>query len=218
MLRRFESYGFHETTTPEQVAELERVLLHAGDFIPEVLYSAVGRNESDTDVELVWEHAYEGPDAYRALHVPPVPHLHPRPIPAAGVSRVHHRVPSRRGRGTARIRDRRRAVPPRRRDPPARGDEGCRGHRRRDVAGVRVRARRSAVARARHARLDRGAEHHGPRVVSRWVDAPLGAGLRRRTGDAAPLADESGVLDAGPIVGWVDLHYRLGPERAGGAS
>ena len=30
--------------------------------------------------------------------------------------------------------------------------------------------------------------------------------------------DEAGVLDAGPIEGWVDLHYRLGPEPAAGAS
>ncbi len=97
MLRRFESYGFHETTTPEQVAELERVLLHAGDFIPEVLFSAVGRNESDTDVELVWEHAYEGPDAYARYMCHPyhicfsidtccrsVPSASPRPVPARG--------------------------------------------------------------------------------------------------------------------------------------
>ena len=64
MLRRFESYAFHDTTSPAQVAELARVLLRAGDFIPEVRFSAVGKNRSDATVELVWEHAYDGPDAY----------------------------------------------------------------------------------------------------------------------------------------------------------
>ena len=64
MLRRFESYAFRESTTPEQVAELARVLRRTSRFIPEVLFSAVGKNESDANAELVWEHAYDGPDAY----------------------------------------------------------------------------------------------------------------------------------------------------------
>lgn len=64
MLRRFESYTFHESTTPEEVADLTRVLLRACEFIPEVRYSAVGMNQSDVPVALVWEHAYEGPESY----------------------------------------------------------------------------------------------------------------------------------------------------------
>ena len=64
MLRRFEMYGFRESTAPEQVDELARVLRRTNQFIPEVLHNAVGRNESEADVELVWEQAYEGPEAY----------------------------------------------------------------------------------------------------------------------------------------------------------
>jgi hypothetical protein len=64
MLRRLETYGFHPSTTPEQIDELARVLRRTGWFIPEVLDSAVGRNRSDAGVDLVWEHAYESPDAY----------------------------------------------------------------------------------------------------------------------------------------------------------
>lgn len=64
MLRRFESYGFAPHATPELQAELARVLRETGAFIPEVLDSAIGRNRSAAAVDLVWEHAYERPDAY----------------------------------------------------------------------------------------------------------------------------------------------------------
>jgi hypothetical protein len=64
MLRRLETYGFHPDTTPEQIDELARVLRRTGWFIPEVLDCAVGLNRSDAGVDLVWEHAYESPDAY----------------------------------------------------------------------------------------------------------------------------------------------------------
>ena len=64
MLRRFETYGFAAHATPETQAELARVLRRTGTYIPEVLDSAVGRNRSATAVDLVWEHAYEHPDAY----------------------------------------------------------------------------------------------------------------------------------------------------------
>ena len=40
------------------------VLRETGHHIPEVLDSAVGWNRSDTAVDLVWEHAYDRPDAY----------------------------------------------------------------------------------------------------------------------------------------------------------
>ena len=64
MLRRFEAYGFaaHAPTTERDA--LARVLRHTGTFVPEVLDSAVGQNRSDVAVDLVWEHAYERPDAY----------------------------------------------------------------------------------------------------------------------------------------------------------
>lgn len=64
MLRRFEMYGFAAHATPARQGELARVLRHTGVYIPEVLDSAVGRNRSDTEVDLVWEHAYEDPNAY----------------------------------------------------------------------------------------------------------------------------------------------------------
>ena len=64
MLRRLETYGFHPSTTPEQIDDLARVLRRTGWFIPEVLDSAVGRNRSSAGVDLVWEHSYESPAAY----------------------------------------------------------------------------------------------------------------------------------------------------------
>jgi len=39
--------------------------------IPEVLHSAVGRNRSGAPVHLVWEHAFESPEAYRRYMVHP---------------------------------------------------------------------------------------------------------------------------------------------------
>lgn len=64
MLRRFESYAFGETATAEQIAELASALRRCGEFIPEVRDSIVGTNQSEADVALVWEHAYESSDAY----------------------------------------------------------------------------------------------------------------------------------------------------------
>jgi len=64
VLRRFESYAFDETATVEQIADLAEALRRCGEFIPEVRDSVVGVNQSAADVALVWEHAYEGPDAY----------------------------------------------------------------------------------------------------------------------------------------------------------
>jgi len=64
MLRRFESYAFDETATAEQIAELASALRRCGEFIPEVRDSIVGTNQSEADVALVWEHAYESPNAY----------------------------------------------------------------------------------------------------------------------------------------------------------
>ena len=64
MLRRFESYAFDETATAEQIADLASALRRCGEFIPEVHDSVVGMNQSDADVALVWEHAYDSADAY----------------------------------------------------------------------------------------------------------------------------------------------------------
>lgn len=64
MLRRFESYGFAPGAPTAARDELARVLRGTGHVIPEVLDSAVGRNRSAVGVDLVWEHAYERPEAY----------------------------------------------------------------------------------------------------------------------------------------------------------
>jgi hypothetical protein len=57
-------YGFAEGVTEAQIDGLAAILRGCGRYIPEVLDSAVGRNGSDTDVTLVWEHAYESTAAY----------------------------------------------------------------------------------------------------------------------------------------------------------
>ena len=64
MLRRLETYGFHPSTTPEQVEDLARVLRRTGWYIAEVLDSAVGHNRSNAGVDLVWEHSYDSAASY----------------------------------------------------------------------------------------------------------------------------------------------------------
>lgn len=64
MLRRFECYSFAPDTPASAREELARVLRETGRFIPEVHGSAVGHNRSGVAIDLVWEHAYDSPDAY----------------------------------------------------------------------------------------------------------------------------------------------------------
>jgi hypothetical protein len=64
MLRRWEMSRFADGVTEAQIDELATVLRGCGRYIPELLDSAVGRNTSDADIKLVWEHAYESPEAY----------------------------------------------------------------------------------------------------------------------------------------------------------
>jgi hypothetical protein len=218
MLRRFESYGFHETTTPEQVAELERVLLHAGDFIPEVLYSAVGRNESDTDAELVWEHAYEGPDAYarymcHPYHIcildryllPECPECITASRPGAGVGLLGYEIDG----------------------APFRHEGGIR----RLVAMKAAEGTDDETWRAFASELEDRPSHAAGMRVSIVVPNIMGlewfpdgwTHLWEQAYDDEPamrraLADEAGALDAGPIEGRVDLHYRLGAQPTAGAS
>lgn len=71
MIRRFEIYRLRPDAPATRVAALETACRRAGDFIPEVLYSAVGRNRSDVPVDVVWEHAFASPDAYRRYMVHP---------------------------------------------------------------------------------------------------------------------------------------------------
>lgn len=71
MLRRFEVYALRPDAPVERVRDLEEACRRCGRFIPEVLDCAVGQNRSDAPVQLVWEHAYASPEAYRRYMVHP---------------------------------------------------------------------------------------------------------------------------------------------------
>ena len=71
MIRRFETYSFVAGTPDEARLELAEVLFAAGSYIPEVRQSAVGWNSSSSPADLVWEHAYDSPEAYRRYMVHP---------------------------------------------------------------------------------------------------------------------------------------------------
>lgn len=64
MLRRFEIYKVRHDAPQGTVARMERSMRECGRFIPEVLHSVVGRNLSQADAQVIWEHAYESPEAY----------------------------------------------------------------------------------------------------------------------------------------------------------
>ena len=212
MLRRFETYAFHENTAPEHVAELARVLRRTSQFIPEVLFSAVGQNESDADVELVWEHAYDGPDAYarymcHPYHIcildryllPESPECITAPRPEAGLGLLGYETqgaPFRRHGGIRRFvamkaapnvdADAWRAFASELTDRPL------------VSPGLRV----SVVAPN-----TMGLEWWPDGWTHLWEQAYDDEAAMRRA-----LTDEVGVLEAGPIDGWVDVHYRLDTE------
>ena len=71
MLRRFEVYALRPDAPADAVVGLEEACRRCGRFIPEVLDGAVGTNLSDAPVQLVWEHAYASPEAYRRYMVHP---------------------------------------------------------------------------------------------------------------------------------------------------
>ncbi len=71
MLRRFEIYTMSEGAAAEKERALESAFRRCGDFIPEMLHSVVGKNLSDARVQMVWEHAYESPEAYQRYMVHP---------------------------------------------------------------------------------------------------------------------------------------------------
>lgn len=208
MLRRFESYAFADTTSPEQIAELTRVLQRAGEFIPEVLLSAVGRNESDADVELVWEHAYHGPDAYarymcHPYHIcvldryllPESPECITAPRAQLGLGLLGYEVegaPFHLDRGVRRV-------------VAMKGAPGVEPHEwdafasqlttRPDAPDLRV----SVVAAN-----TMGLEWWPNGWTHLWEQA-----YDDELGMQRALANDAELLDAGPLDGWVDLHYRL---------
>jgi hypothetical protein len=209
VLRRFESYAFQGTTTPEQVSELTRVLQQAGDFIPEVLFSAVGRNESDADVALVWEHAYDSPDAYarymcHPYHIcvldryllPESPECITAPRPRLGLGLFGYEAP----------------------DASFRRDGGVR----------RVVALKAAPDVGRDAwdsfASELAVRPEAARDLQVSIVAPNTMGLEwwpngwthvweqaydDETAMRRAVVGEPELLDAGPIEGWVDLYYRL---------
>jgi hypothetical protein len=71
VLRRFEIYSIPAATAPSSVDTLATACADCGRFIPEVLYSKVGRNLSDAAVQMVWEHAFDSPDTYQRYMVHP---------------------------------------------------------------------------------------------------------------------------------------------------
>jgi hypothetical protein len=71
VLRRFEAYAIRPDAPEQAVRALEAACRHCGRHIPEVLDSAVGWNLSGAPVHLVWEHAYDSPEAYRRYMVHP---------------------------------------------------------------------------------------------------------------------------------------------------
>jgi len=71
MLRRFEVYALRPDAPQDRVRALEAACRDCGLFIPEVLDCATGANLSTAPVQLVWEHAYASPEAYRRYMVHP---------------------------------------------------------------------------------------------------------------------------------------------------
>jgi hypothetical protein len=71
VLRRFEIYAIDAAVPAPSVTAFEDACAGSGRFIPEVLYSKVGRNLSDAPVRLVWEHAFDSVEAYRRYMVHP---------------------------------------------------------------------------------------------------------------------------------------------------
>ena len=71
MLRRYEMYSLDPAAAPVAVRRLADAFLACGRYIPEVLDSAVGTNLTDAPVRLVWEHAYDSPEAYQRYMVHP---------------------------------------------------------------------------------------------------------------------------------------------------
>jgi len=65
ILRRFEIYSITPGAPEPLRASMALSLRDCAYYIPEVLDSAIGLNCSDAPLDLVWEHAYASPEAYR---------------------------------------------------------------------------------------------------------------------------------------------------------
>ena len=65
MLRRFEIYSVSTDAPTEAVEAMAQAMRNCPAYIPEVLHSAIGYAQSDTNLNFVWEHAYASPESYR---------------------------------------------------------------------------------------------------------------------------------------------------------
>jgi len=65
MLRRFEIYPIDPRASIEGRQAMNAGIRDCGKYIPELLDSAIGHAESDSQLDFVWEHAYESPASYR---------------------------------------------------------------------------------------------------------------------------------------------------------
>jgi hypothetical protein len=218
MLRRFESYAFRDSTSSESVAALARVLQRAGEFIPEVLYSAVGRNRSEADIELVWEHAYDGADAYarymcHPYHIcildryllPESPECITAPKPGLGLGLLGYEVDDdrfRRDRGIRRLVAMKAA-------PDAEPNTWTSF-----VAELTERPSHAPELRVSIvAPNTMGLEWFPTGWTHVWEQAYDDEQSMRRA-----IPDETKTLEAGPLEDWVDVWYRLGTDPMGDSS
>lgn len=71
MLRRIEIYSVASSPGGDGVRALEIACRRCGEYIADVTHSQVGWNLSSAPVQLVWEHAFDSPEAYRRYMVHP---------------------------------------------------------------------------------------------------------------------------------------------------
>jgi hypothetical protein len=71
MLRRWEIYSLAPDAPKAEVQEMERRLLECQRYLPELLHSAIGYNQSPVGYDVAWEHAYESPESYQRYMVHP---------------------------------------------------------------------------------------------------------------------------------------------------
>jgi hypothetical protein len=205
VLRRFESYAFDEAATAEQIGDLAAALRRCGEFIPEVHDSLVGMNRSEADVALVWEHAYEGPDAYarymcHPYHIcvldryllPESPECITSPRANLGIGLMGYEIGDAVFRRDA---DVRRVVAMK--AAPGIDDREW-------SAFVATLTTRPQVQVSIVAPNTMGLEWFPNGWTHVWEQAYHDERAMQRA-----IVGEAALLDAGPIEGWIDVHYRL---------
>ncbi|MDG2002571.1 MAG: hypothetical protein P8J20_04500 [Novosphingobium sp.] len=65
MLRRYEIYPVDPAASAEAREAMNVGIRDCANFIPELLHSAIGHAESETNLNFVWEHAYQSPEHYQ---------------------------------------------------------------------------------------------------------------------------------------------------------